>query len=294
MELTKKRFLIFLLTLFAFLPFAILFSWPSQRLYLVACDVGEGDAILITKGFTQVLIDGGPNNKVLQCLAQNMPFWDRTIELVINTHPDKDHITGLIDVIQRYNVRQLVSNSLVVDTEVFKEFYQQIIEKKIPVYSPQKGDKIKIAGLEFKVLWPEKVIGDPAIWKQNVNNLNAAASQLFTNNFSIVLHLQYGQFDALLTGDITAKEEKEIIKDYQFQDIEVLKIPHHGSKYSTSEEFLKAVNPRVAIISVGKNPWGHPTKEVLERLSQRNIKILRTDKEKIKLNPLFNFKEDKH
>lgn len=282
MELTKKRFLIFLLTLFAFLPFAILFSWPSQRLYLVACDVGEGDAILITKGFTQVLIDGGPNNKVLQCLAQNMPFWDRTIELVINTHPDKDHITGLIDVIQRYNVRQLISNSLVVDTEVFKEFYRQIIEKKIPVYSPQKGDKIKIAGLEFKVLWPKKVIGNPAIWKQNVNN------------FSIVLHLQYGRFDALLTGDITAKEEKEIIRDYQFQDIEVLKIPHHGSKYSTSEEFLKAVNPRVAIISVGKNPWGHPTKEVLERLSQRNIKILRTDKEKIKLNPLFNFKEDKH
>ena len=104
-----------------------------------------------------------------------------------------------------------------------------------------------------------------------------------TNENSIVLHLQYKDFDAILTGDITSKEEKQIIQDYQFQDIEILKVAHHGSKYSSSKEFLQAISPQIAIICVGKNPWGHPTKEVLDRLQAIGARILRTDQQKIKL-----------
>jgi competence protein ComEC len=264
------------------LPFAILSSLPSKHLHFIACDVGQGDAILLTRGFTQVLIDGGPNDQVLNCLSENMPFYDRTLELVVNTHPDADHITGLSKVIKRYQIKQVLAHKFDIESNIAKEFYTVLKEKEIPFYSPQAGEKIKLAGLQFKVLWPE----------QKYDTSHAAVGQLATqtkvlggktNENSIVLHLQYKDFDALLTGDITEKEEKEIIKDYQFKDIEVLKVAHHGSKYSSSQEFLQAVKPQIAIISVGKNSWGHPTGEVLDRLQLVGAKILRTDKDKIKL-----------
>lgn len=271
MELTKRNFLFFLIVLIVLLPFLILIYWPQPSLYLIACDVGQGDAILITQGFTQVLIDGGPNNQVLSCLGENMPFWDRTIELVVNTHPDKDHLAGLIDVIERYRVEQLVSNDLSLETKVFEKFSQQVKKKRIPVYSPQQKDKIRIKDLEFEVLWPRKKV------------LGQSTTKKKTNDFSIVLHLKYGAFDALLAGDINEDIEAQIVRENEFKDIEVLKVAHHGSKYATSEEFLKAVEPQIAIISVGKNSWGHPTSEVLERLTKRNIQILRTDKEEVKI-----------
>ena len=284
-KFTKEKFLRFLVVLIILLPFVILFSWPSQKLHLIACDVGQGDAILLSKGFTQVLIDGGPNSKVLDCLSSNLPFWDRTIELIIATHADKDHIAGLADVIERYSVKQIVSNSIIVDSNVFKNFRKQASDKGISVYSPQKGENIKIAGMEFKVLWPPKRLGDISIWKQNSKEkvLGKTNTKEGRNDDSIVLYLKYKNFDAILTGDITSKIEKQIIQDYQFKDIEVLKVAHHGSKHSSCSEFLKAINPQIAIISVGKNAWGHPTKEVLERLQSIGAKILRTDKDIIKL-----------
>ena len=283
--INKEKFLRFLATLIILLPFIVLVFWPSQKLHLVACDVGQGDAILLSKGFTQILIDGGPNSKVLDCLSSNLPFWDRTIELIIATHADKDHIAGLVDVIERYSVKQIISNSIIVDSRAFENFRKQVSDKGISVYSPQKGENIKIAGLEFTVLWPPKKLGDISIWQENSKEkvLGKTNIEEGRNDDSIVLHLQYHDFDAILTGDITSKIEKQIIKDYQFKDIEVLKVAHHGSKYSSSQEFLKAINPQIAIISVGKNPWGHPTKEVLKRLQNIGTQILRTDKDIIKL-----------
>ena len=269
--MTKKQFFLFLFISILILPFLFLVFWPSQKLVFIVCNVGQGDALLITRGFTQILIDGGPNDKVLDCLTENIPFWDRTIELVVNTHPDKDHLAGLVEVVKRYQVKQILANSLMVDTQVFKDFQEQILEQEIPVYSPKKGERIKIAGLEFKTLWPTQQV------------LGAATLKQKTNENSIVLHLQYQDFDAILTGDITSKEGGQIVQDYQFQDIEVLKVAHHGSKYSSSREFLEKINPGIAVISVGKNSWGHPTKEVLERLQSVGSQILRTDEQKIKL-----------
>ena len=284
-KFTKEKFFGFIIISTLALPFLFLIFWPSQKLHLIACDVGQGDAILLSKGFTQILIDGGPNSKVLDCLSGNLPFWDRTIELIIATHADKDHIGGLVDVIERYSVNMIISNSIIVDTNVFKNFRKQILDKKIPVYSPQKGEKIKTNGVEFTVLWPPEKLGDISIWQENSKEKVLGKTNIKDgrNDDSIVLHLKYKDFDAILTGDITSKVEKKIIQDYQFQDIEVLKVAHHGSKHSSCSEFLNAVNPRIAIISVGKNPWGHPTKEVLNRLQSIGAKVLRTDKEKIKI-----------
>ena len=283
--LNKKKFLIFIFVLLVVLPWFVLFSWPNQRLHFIACNVGQGDAILITKGSNQVLIDGGPNNKVLSCLSENMPFWDRTIELVVNTHPDKDHLAGLIDVVERYRVKEIVSDSLIEKTAVFQKFHQQVVKQKIKIYSPQKGDIVKLGDLKFMVLWPEEKTGDSAIWQKNLSQqvLGAQAIKQGANDYSIVLHLQYRGFDALLTGDITKSVEEKLIEDNHFSSIEILKVAHHGSKFSSSEEFLKAVKPKIAVISVGKNPWGHPTKEVLNRLKEVGAEILRTDKQVVKL-----------
>ena len=253
-------------------------TYPDQNLHIIFCDVGQGDAILITKGTNQVLIDGGPSNKVLSCLSNHIPFWDRTIEMVVATHLEKDHLGGLPDVIERYNVSQLISHSLVSDTAIFWAFRDRVLEKNIPVYSPKAGDKIQIAGIVLRVLSPQEKMGDELVWRREADKqvLGALTYSIEPNEASIVTVLSYGDFDVLLPGDISSQIEGVIEID---KEIEVLKIAHHGSKYSSSKEFLERVDPDIAIISVGKNSYGHPTKEVLEELSNLEIKILRTDRD---------------
>lgn len=277
----RKLFVAQFLFLLAFLSFFLF--WPDNQLHLIFCDVGQGDAILLQKRFTQVLIDGGPNDKVLQCFSDKMPFWDKEIELVINTHQEKDHLAGLVDVIERYSVNRIVINSLAPETEIFKRFHQLVLEKEIPVYSPQKGDELKIDDLRLQVLWPEEKLGDFSLWQKELAKEDYEESRQVLGAFkakinetSIVLHLQYGKFCALLTGDIPEAIEFQLDSAKRCQ---VLKVPHHGSKYSSSEAFLQQVRPVLAVISVGKNPWGHPTQEALERLKNLGIEILRTDQD---------------
>lgn len=264
------------LALIVALVLGAVLAYPDQDLHLIFCDVGQGDAILITQGTTQVLIDGGPNQKVLSCLANHLPFWDRTIEMIVVTHPDNDHLGGLPDVIERYNVTQLVSHGLVNDTAIFWAFREKVLEKNIPVFLPRTGDKLQLAGIVLKVLFPQEKMGDELVWQKEANT-QVLGTHLYpenTNEASIVTLLSYGDFDVLLPGDIGSQNEGVIEAD---KDIEVLKVAHHGSKYSTSEEFLEQIKPKLAIISVGKNSFGHPTSEVLERLRDLSIQVLRTD-----------------
>ncbi len=268
MSLKILRKPVFWLILAIILAWVAILKLPDQQLHLVFCDVGQGDAILIYQGNNQILIDGGPDQSVLTCLANHLPFWDREIEMVVATHPDADHITGLIDVIERYNVDHFVLNSLGKDSAVFQEFKSAVVNGSREVYFPEEGDEIKIGSLELVVLWPqaqEKVLG-------------ASITEKEVNETSIVLQLSYGSFDALLPGDISSEVEN-LLDLSTSQEIELLKVAHHGSKYSTSAEFLEKISPELAIISVGKNPWGHPTEEVLGRLRSLDTKILRTDQE---------------
>jgi competence protein ComEC len=252
--------------------------YPDQNLHIIFCDVGQGDAILITKGNTQILVDGGPNQKVLSCLANHLPFWDRTIEMIILTHPDNDHLGGLPDVIERYNVTQLLSHGLIKDSAIFWTFRDKVLEKNIPVYSPKAGDKIRLAGIVFEVLSPQEKMGDELVWRKETDSqvLGAYTYSIEPNEASIVTLLSYGNFDVLLPGDISSQTEEAIESD---KDVEVLKVAHHGSKYSSSEEFLERISPDLAVISIGKNFYGHPTKEVLKRLRNLSIQVLRTDLE---------------
>ena len=249
---------LFWLSLFLILICWVLFSLPDGKLHLVFCDVGQGDATLITYRQTQVLIDGGPDQKVLQCLDQKMPFYDRRLEMIVLTHPEQDHETGLIDVLERYNVRYFVSNGLRKSSATFLELEKIKEEKKVLSVSVKTGDRIKIGPLGFSVLWPPKEF----------------LQEDELNESSVVLKLSFGHFKALLTGDISEKVEKKL----DLKKVEVLKVAHHGSRFSTSAAFLEMIRPELAVISVGQNRFGHPTKEVLESLNQVQAKVVRTDK----------------
>jgi competence protein ComEC len=278
-HLTRKLKFIYslaVLLLAVVLIWLFVLAYPDNQLHLVFCDVGQGDAILVSKGFTQVLIDGGPNSKVLQCLSGHLPFWDKKLELVVLTHPEYDHLTGLVSVAQNYQIGQLIANSLVTETGIFSEFRQEVIAKKIPVYSPKAGEKIKIGDLELKILYPQEKLGNEIVWQKpesyQVLGISAYGGNL--NQTAIVSELIFGQFRALLTGDIGTGEEEKL----EAEPIQVLKVAHHGSKYSTAEDFLERIKPALAVISVGaSNKYGHPTAEVLQRLRDLEIKILRTD-----------------
>lgn len=271
------KYLLFTLSLIAFLVLAVVISLPDQKMHLIFCDVGQGDAVLITQGQNQILVDGGPNDKVLGCLSKHMPFWDRDLEMVILTHPEADHLTGIVSVIDRYSVKHLITNSLVAETGVFSKLQEEVIAKKIPVYSPKLGDKIKISKLNFKILFPKEKLGNELVWKERskAQVLGVEYKGSF-NQTAIVSEIEYGQFKALLTGDTGIDQEKQL--EPELEPVNVLKVAHHGSKTSTSDEFLAKVRPSLAVISVGaSNRYGHPTSEVLNRLKAVGAKVYRTD-----------------
>lgn len=262
-----RYFLVSLILLLGLIWGAV-FQLPDNQLHLVFCDVGQGDAALISYKQVQVLVDGGPNNQVLDCLSSHLPFWDRDIEMVVLTHPEADHFTGLIEVIKRYNILQFVVNSENNDSLGFQEFRQLMLAEGVPVYNPKTGDQIKTGPIQLAVLWP----------KQSAV-LGAESGQENLNDTSIVLKLVFAGFTALFTGDISSLVEKQL----DLTKVDLLKVAHHGSKYSTGEEFLQAIKPKTAVISVGRNQWGHPTEEVLTRLQSIGAKILRTDENEVEI-----------
>lgn len=238
-------------------------QWPDGRLHITICDVGQGEAILISWKNQQVLVDGGPDNEVLSCLGRQMAFWDRTIEALMLTHPQADHLTGLIEVAKRYQVKQVLITQAVNKTPEFEQWQAVVEAEKVPVYSLGQGDKIKMGAAALRVLWPAR--------NRFVKDLNKA---------SMVILGSYGKFDFLLTGDIGSSEELQLLNSGELREVELLKVAHHGSGYSSSEQFLEQVRPEIAVISVGeRNRFGHPAAAVLQRLEQAGAKILRTDRD---------------
>jgi len=282
-----------LLALLAALVWLSVFSLPDNKLKIVFCDVGQGDAILIQKGFNQILIDGGPNNKVLNCLANNMPFFDRTLEIVALTHPQADHLTGLNFVIERYNLKYFLGgpegNSSASYATLMSKIKLLVSNKKTKIINPYAGQKIKIAGIELQTLWPDKdwvteSINNKQLTINNFYHFGGAVLGASTtkdlNDFSLVFLLKYGDFFGLFTGDADAGIQDQILLNNQnLGPISILKVPHHGAKNALRDDFLEIIKPQEAIISVGKNSYGHPSEELLRRLEEKRIKIRRTDLE---------------
>jgi competence protein ComEC len=290
-----KVILIFLLSLLAFI-WAVIFSLPNRNLHISFCDVGQGDGILISKGKTQILIDGGPDSKVLKCLSDNIPFWDRQIEMVFLTHPDGDHAIGLIDVLERYKVKYFVLNKIGKNEEFFKILVKKLILENPTYIFAEKNAEIKLGEVHLRLLWPDIKTTDSNNLEKLIKDKNNSDEEEILNQFSIiedsnehsiVLRLDYGNFCLFLPGDISS--ETEDLLNTQ-GSCEILKVAHHGSRYSTSDSFLKKLKPKLAVISVGKNSFGHPSKEIIKRLENQGVKVLRTD-ERGTVNILTNGKD---
>lgn len=255
-----------ILALAAITVWAAVLTLPDDRLHVVFCDVGQGDAILVYRKNTQMLIDGGPDNKVLGCLGRHVPFYDRRIETVIVTHPQADHMNGVIDVIKRYNVTQLMMGSEENNTVGFKGLQRQITSHKLQVTNVYSGDEVRLGEVRFGVVWPARS------WV-----LGVSTEKTDLNEFGISGILTYGSFDVMFTADVDQGAESEEMATGLLRQVEVLKVPHHGSKTGMTEEWLRIISPELAVISVGKNGYGHPTKEALDLLSSSGARVLRTD-----------------
>jgi competence protein ComEC len=264
-----KKWAILPLLVIAILVWTATFTMPDNNLRVSFLDVGQGDAILIQKGNQQILIDGGPSPQAISLeLGEQMPFWDRTIDLVILTHPSADHVTGLVEVLNRYEVRQVLYPDLDFQSGIYDEWLSLIEEKNIPCTLAQAGQQISLAGVVIEVLNPQT----PPL----------AGTQSDIDNNGIVLHVSLNEVTFLLTADTMREAELELIARRANLSSTVLKVGHHGSSTSTTPQLLAVVNPRLAVISVGEdNPHGHPTDDIMERLAQAlgEENIYRTDED---------------
>jgi len=270
MEEKNKRVVIWIL---AVLSLANVFAWSvvydllqNKPLEVNFFDVGQGDAVFVeTPQGYQVLIDGGPGSAVLERLAQEMPFWDRDLDLIVLTHPEHDHIAGLIEVLKRYQVDHILWTGVVRDTGEYEE-WKKIVGNRDGVVIARAGQVISTPQTRFYVLHPFE-----SLESQTVKN---------TNNSSVALSLWYAENTFLFTGDLYQSVENDLVERNGNLSSDVLKIGHHGSKTSTGKGFLEAVRPKVAVISAGSgNRYGHPHEEVLDILNDYDINILRTDRD---------------
>ncbi|MDP3772374.1 MAG: ComEC/Rec2 family competence protein [bacterium] len=242
---------------------------PSRdKLVLDVFDIGQGDSIFIqSDSGSQVLIDGGPDSKVLAKLGEVMPFWDRSIDLVILTHPHADHVTGLIEVLKRYDVGVVMESGANYPTPEYTEWHRLLEQKHIPVIIAKTGQHIRLSPrAALDILLPShSFIG---------------ASPKNVHDAMIVSRLTYGSTTVLLTGDAERPLEYQLIGSGTDLHADILKVGHHGSKTSTTEDFVRAVSPRFAVISVGrKNRYGHPAQQTLDTLAKFGIQTFRTDQD---------------
>ncbi|MEI6690235.1 MAG: MBL fold metallo-hydrolase [bacterium] len=283
---TTYTAVIFFLTLIIL----IIVSLPSKVAKLIVCDVGQGDALLLIKGDIQVLIDGGPRgDMVLACLSRHIPFWDRTIELVIFSNTDYDHLNGINSILTRYQIGKIITGDGMGESDATAQFIDILRSQNLRVDQVGQGDIVKVGqndSLLFRVLWPKNpnketlLALDPTITKEERSRVLGINIVKNTNERSVVIELDESGYKALLVGDIGEPTEQSLINDNLLTDVDLLKVGHHGSKYSSSASFLKILKPELAVISVGaKNTYGHPTIEALTRLKEVGATIRRTDQE---------------
>jgi len=229
---------------------------------VVFLDVGQGDAILISQGGNQIVIDGGRSGKLLLSrLSRYVPFWDRTIETVVMTHPDADHIGGLPDLIRDYHVRTFIATDAVSSSDAFKLLEDRLDEGPEPPERIEAREGVSVflpEGGTLRILYP----------------LGPLPENVESNEGSVVSRFSYGETNFLLAGDLP--KEESFLSDVP--ESEILKLSHHGSKNSTSDAFLSLVRPKEAVISVGQNSYGHPAPETIARAVSEGAMIRRTDR----------------
>lgn len=239
----------------------IFFPMEAGNPQLYFLDVGQGDSSLVVlPGGAKMLIDGGQlNGKLQENLEELLPLNDRYIDLVMVSHPQLDHFGGLIDIIKTYKVGAVLTSDQKSGSANWNAFEKAIQERKIPRVVLAVGDVIRYGGFQLEIISPRK--GE---WAKDMNDM------------SLVAILESDGVRAFFGGDIGAAKEKELAEKYD-TDVDVLKVSHHGSKYSSDPVFLKEASPLVSVIGVGKNSYGHPTPQALSRLANIGSQVYRTD-----------------
>lgn len=235
----------------------------KQDLEIVFLDVGQGDAIFITTpSGRQVLVDAGPRNNLGSSLAHYMPSYDRSINLVILTHPDLDHVGGMVSLIDRYDIDLLIHSGLLAGSDVYAAIADRVNQLGIPTTTAAAGQVIDLGdGVSLEIFSPHP-------------DLDSFES----NDYSIVARLSYGDTSVLLTGDAPKVIEQNVVRAFGDRiQSDILKVGHHGSNTSTGDFFFEAVNPEYAVLSYGcSNRFGHPHGEVLATLFAQQVSVLDT------------------
>jgi competence protein ComEC len=265
MNVKSKIFLRAAIGLLVFSAVLILVLSTNQQagLRVVYLDVGQGDAIYISAphGF-DIIIDGGPDDRVVNQLGKYLPFYDRTIELVILSHPHTDHLTGLVELFERYEVERVLHSPVAYDIPAWEILQESFDTAGAAIDIARTGQQYHIGDdLKIEVLHPSG---------------NSDFSDI--NEMSVVVRLDYGDTSFLFTGDIGEIVEQQLISSGMDINADVLKVGHHGSKYSSSAAFLKLIKPQYAVIQSGvDNSFDHPHEETIERLQSQKIETLRND-----------------
>ena len=291
--ISRRIFLKILIALFCLnvLAWITVYDLNSRQVLEVNFfNVGQGDAIFIqTPQGHQILIDGGPGLTILEKLSKEMPFWDRSIDLIILTHPEHDHMAGLLQVLKDYKVENVLWTGVVRHTAEYNEWKRLIKEEKAKIYIAKSGQKIVFHGSNQCNL--EK--SEPCDYLSIFSPFESLEGQEIkkSNDTSIVAKLTFGENSFLFTGDAGKSVEYKLAHKNVPLKSDVLKVGHHGSKTSSGESFIKMVSPKIAVISVGgnnevrgrncdnkkRNKYGHPNCEVLAAFKKFGIKVLRTD-----------------
>lgn len=250
----------------ALLLWQVLLSRPDGMLHVWFLDIGQGDGILVqTPSGRQILIDGGSDSQRLFAqLGGVMPFWDRSLDLVVATHPDWDHMGGQIGLPERFAIEQALVSESLYEHEDFAEWRTRMEDGRAVLISQSQGGWMDLGdGVALWALWPPPEEAMPPVDDDDKNER------------SLVLRLVYGEFSVLLTGDAGLPAEKAMQKGGQPLAAHILKVGHHGSRSSTGADFVRAVQPEIAVIQVGENRYGHPAEDVLATLAGRLV--LRND-----------------
>jgi competence protein ComEC len=246
---------------------------PDGSVHIIVLDVGQGDSILLEgdRG-GRILIDGGPDANVLMAdLDRYIPTWDRRLDAIVLTHPHDDHVAGLVAVVERYKVGQAFESGWSVDTPGYRAWKSALASRGIAAERLSTGETLQLDDAQLHVLWPDDGTTRPAYLDENATDTRK------TNDASIVLLGEYEGRRFLLTGD--AEEDVDpILLSRGLPTVDMLKVAHHGSATASSDVLLAAVQPKVAVVSVGaKNTYGHPNVATMARLRTHSSQVLRTD-----------------